>query len=129
PYLVPAKSVILMSAFLTQRDARYFPDPLRFDPERWTEQAKAQRHKFSYYPFGGGSRLCIGDQFAWMEGTLVVTTLAQKWRLQGQSGRNVEFDRTFTLRPKGGLPMVVKARTETNFVKRPYAPLTAGNAG
>jgi cytochrome P450 len=128
PYAVPAKSVVLMSPYLTHRDARYFPDPERFDPERWTDQAKAQRPKFSYFPFGGGSRTCIGDQFAWMEGTLVLITLAQKWQLQNVPGTNVRFDRTFTLRPKGGLPMVARMRKKASSVERPYASFKTGSA-
>jgi cytochrome P450 len=71
-----------MSPYVMHRDPRWFPEPDRFDPERWTPEARDARPKFSYFPFGGGSRLCIGERFAWMEGTLMLATIAQKWRLR-----------------------------------------------
>lgn len=64
-----------------------------------------KRHKFAYYPFGGGSRICIGNQFALMEATLVLSTLAQRFHLEPAGDKPVEVDPTFTLRPKNGLPM------------------------
>ena len=67
-YAVPKKSLVLMSQFVMHRDPRYFPDPLRFDPTRWIPAARESRPQFSYFPFGGGPRQCIGDGFAWMEG-------------------------------------------------------------
>jgi cytochrome P450 len=76
---LPAKTTVLMSQFVTHRDPRFFPDPLRFDPERFTPEAKARRTKFAYFPFGAGFRQCIGESFAWMEGILLLATLAQKW--------------------------------------------------
>jgi len=56
-----------MSQFVTHRDPRYFPEPLRFDPDRWTAGSREARPQFSYFPFGGGPRRCIGEGFAWME--------------------------------------------------------------
>ena len=70
-----------MSQYVMHRDPRYFPDPERFDPERWTPEAQASRPKFSYFPFGGGARVCIGEQFAWMEGILLLATIAQQWQM------------------------------------------------
>jgi cytochrome P450 len=66
-YTVPAKTLVLMSPYATQRDERFFPAPECFDPERWTTEAKESRPAFSYFPFGGGPRRCIGEGFAWME--------------------------------------------------------------
>jgi cytochrome P450 len=77
-YVIPAGSSIIMSQYITQRDARYFPEPKRFDPRRWTDEAQAQRPKFSYFPFGGGARVCIGEPLAWLEMILIVATLAQR---------------------------------------------------
>src|SRR5262249_12994988 len=73
-YTIPAGAVILMSPYVTHRDPRWFADPDRFDPERWTAERAAARPKFSYFPFGGGARVCIGERFAWMEGVLLLVT-------------------------------------------------------
>lgn len=109
-YRLPANTLILMSPFIMHRDERYYPEPLRFDPERWTPEAKAARPKFSYFPFGGGSRQCIGEAFAWMEGVLLVATLAQRWRLRLLPGHPVATRPLVTLRPKFGMKMTVERR-------------------
>src|SRR5271166_1762618 len=109
-FFLPAKTTVLMSQFVTHRDARFFPDPLRFDPERFTPEAKARRVKFSYFPFGAGARQCIGESFAWMEGVLVLATLAQKWKLSLVPGHRVEPQPLITLRPRYGMRMVVEGR-------------------
>jgi cytochrome P450 len=109
-YFLPAKTTLLMSQFITHRDARFFPDPLRFDPERFTPEAKARRTKFSYFPFGAGFRHCIGESFAWMEGALVLATLAQKWKMALVAGQKVEPEPLITLRPKYGMQMQIEAR-------------------
>jgi Cytochrome P450 len=104
-YTVPARSVVLMSQYIVHRDPRFFPDPEHFDPERWTPEAQASRPKFSYFPFGGGTRVCIGEQFAWMEGILLVATLAQKWKMRLEPGHPVDILPLITLRPKNGMRM------------------------
>ena len=110
PYRLPAGTTVLMSQFITHRDARFFPDPMRFDPERFTPEAKAVRPRFTYFPFGMGPRQCIGEAFAWMEATLVIATILQKWRMRHVEGHQVEPQPLFTLRPKGGMPMDVIPR-------------------
>jgi len=110
-FYLPARTTVLMSQFITHRDARFFPDPLRFDPQRFTPDAKARRTKFTYFPFGAGFRQCIGESFAWMEGVLVLATLAQKWKLNLLPGHRVEPEPLITLRPKYGMRMQVEART------------------
>jgi cytochrome P450 len=109
-YFLPAKTTVLISQFITHRDSRYFPDPLRFDPERFTPEAKAQRMKFTYFPFGAGVRQCIGESFAWMEGILILATLAQKWKLKLVPGHRVEPQPLITLRPKYGMVMDLEKR-------------------
>jgi cytochrome P450 len=112
-YFLPAKTTVLISQFIIHRDPRFFPDPLRFDPERFTPEAKARRTKFTYFPFGAGFRQCIGESFAWMEGVLVLATLAQRWKLRLVPGHRVEPQPLITLRPKFGMRMVVEERCAT----------------
>jgi cytochrome P450 len=109
-YTIPARSILLMSQYVTHHDARFFPDPFRFDPERWTPEARESRPKFSYFPFGGGPRLCIGEHFAWMEGVLVLATIAQRFRMRLAPGHPVEMQPLVTLRPKYGMKMILEAR-------------------
>ena len=109
-YTIPARSVVLMSQYITHRDPRYFPEPERFDPERWTTEAQAARPKFSYFPFGGGARVCIGEQFAWMEGVLLLATLAQQWKMQLVPGHPVDIQPLITLRPRHGMRMKLTRR-------------------
>ncbi|MCI0661787.1 MAG: cytochrome P450 [Acidobacteria bacterium] len=109
-YHIPAGSILVTCPYVTHHDKRYFPYPFRFDPERWTPEAKESRPKFSYYPFGGGPRLCIGEHFAWMEGVLVLATIAQKWRLRLLAKEPVEALPVIIMRPKDGLKMKLEIR-------------------
>jgi cytochrome P450 len=113
-FSLPAKTTVLISQFITHRDARFFPDPLRFDPERFTPENKARRTKFTYFPFGAGFRQCIGESFAWMEGVLLLATIGQKWKLKLAPGHLVEPEPLITLRPKYGMRMLVEARQKVN---------------
>ena len=109
-FFLPARTTVLISQFITHRDPRYFLDPLRFDPNRFSPEAKAQRTKFTYFPFGAGVRQCIGESFAWMEGVLILATLAQKWKLKLVPGHQIEPQPLITLRPKYGMRMQVEPR-------------------
>jgi cytochrome P450 len=110
-FFLPARTTVLMSQFVTHRDARYFPDPERFDPERFSPEGRARRAKFTYFPFGAGARQCIGESFAWMEGVLILATLAQRWKLRLVPGHRVEPQPLITLRPRYGMVMNVEERT------------------
>jgi len=107
---IAAKSICILSPYVMQRDARWFREPERFDPDRWTPEAREARPKFSYFPFGGGARVCIGERFAWMEGTLLLATLAQKWKLSLAEGQRVEPLPLITLRTKYGMRMICQPR-------------------
>lgn len=109
-YTVPAKALVLMSQFVMHREPRYFPEPLRFDPERWQPAARESRPQFSYFPFGGGPRRCIGEGFAWMEGVLLIATLAQQWRMRLAPSHPVALKPVITLRPKHGMRMTLTRR-------------------
>ena len=108
-FLIPSRSVVLMSPYVVHRDPRWFPDPLAFRPERWLAD-DSSRPKFAYFPFGGGARVCIGERFAWMEGTLLLAAIGQRWRLRLESGHRVETHARITLRPKHGMRMVAERR-------------------
>lgn len=111
-FFLPAKTTVLISQFITHRDPRFFPHPLRFDPERFNAEAKLRRSKFTYFPFGAGARQCIGESFAWTEAVLLLATLGQKWKLKLIPGHKVDPEPLITLRPKYGMQMRVEARTE-----------------
>ncbi len=104
------KSIVVVSPYVMHRGAKYYPDPERFDPERWTPEAKKARPQFSYFPFGGGSRLCIGERFAWMEGVLILAAFAQRWKLRLDPGQRVEPQPIITLRTRYGMRMAVEPR-------------------
>ena len=110
-FAVPEGSIVVASQWVTHRDPRYFPDPERFDPERWRPEAREARPKFSYFPFGGGPRVCIGESFAWMEGILLLATLAKGWRLRLLPGHAVVPSPSITLRPKHGMQMTLERRS------------------
>ena len=106
-YFLPAKTTVLMSQYVMHRDARFFPDPLRFDPERFTREAKSRRTKFTYFPFGAGARQCIGESFAVMEGVADAGDACTEVEADAGSGARVEPEPLITLRPKFGMRMMV----------------------
>lgn len=108
---INSRSIVVVSPYITQHDARWWPDPERFDPGRFEGDAAKQRHRFAYYPFGGGARSCIGEPLAWLEGALILTTLVQRWRVAPVPGaKPVERQPLLTMQPRGGLPLRVEAR-------------------
>jgi cytochrome P450 len=107
-YDIPASTIVLLSQYVTHHDERWYPDPFRFDPERWTPEARAVRPKFAYFPFGGGPRVCIGEHFAKLEAGLVLATLAQRWRPRLIDGQTIVPKPSITLRPRDGISMVLE---------------------
>ncbi|MEO6804429.1 MAG: cytochrome P450 [Granulicella sp.] len=112
PYTLPPGSHVFFSQYIMGRTPEYFPDPLRFDPDRFTPEAKAARAKYTYFPFGGGSRQCIGESFAWMEGTLALATIAQRWRPRFVPAFPIVLQPKITLRPKNPVMMRLEARQD-----------------
>jgi cytochrome P450 len=110
-YTIPAKSILLMSPWVVHRDPRWWPEPESFRPERWSPDAADKRPKFAYFPFGGGTRVCIGERFAWAEGVLVLATLAQRWKMRLVPGHPVATQAVITLRPKHGMKMTLESRS------------------
>lgn len=109
-YRIPKNTVCLMPTSYIHRDEKYWKDPLKFDPTRFNEENSKGRHKFEYFPFGGGPRLCIGNNFALMEMQLVVPMILRHFKLRKPKGFTFEKDPLITLRPKPHLRMVVSKR-------------------
>jgi cytochrome P450 len=110
--LVRAGSIVLASQRVVHRDPRYFPDPDRFDPMRWTAEARKERPEFSYFPFSAGPRACAGEAFAKAEDTLIIGTLAQKWRARAVSGLQPEAIPGRSDAPYSGVRMTLEARSK-----------------
>lgn len=108
-YRIRAGSVVLLSPWLVHHDPRWWADPERFDPARWSAEREAEQPRFAYFPFGGGPRKCIGEGFAWTESILVLATLAQRWTLRHAPGATVGMQPLITLRPTG-LRMIATPR-------------------
>jgi cytochrome P450 len=109
-YDIPSGAHVFFSQYLLSRTPEYFPDPLRFDPDRFTPEAKAARDKYAYIPFGGGNRQCIGESFAWMEGILTLATIASRYRLIYLGKTPPIPQPKITLRPRDPVMMRLQPR-------------------
>jgi cytochrome P450 len=110
-FAVPKNSLVLASPFVMHRDARFWTDAEKFQPERWDAvSVKEAGNDFVYFPFSKGVRSCIGEQFAWTEGVLLLATLGRKWKLKLLSEHKIELQAMITLRPKFGMKMQIEKR-------------------
>ena len=109
-YTIPAGSSILMSQYVMHHDPRYYEKPEEFNPNRWTDDFKAHLPRFSYFPFGGGIRGCIGESFAWMEGILIIATIVQEWSMRLTPSQRIKLDPAITLRSRYGMKMKLLQR-------------------
>ncbi|MEP6619619.1 MAG: cytochrome P450 [bacterium] len=112
-FTVPARTIVLMSQWVVHRDPRWWPDASSFRPERWLAGGSAldaSRPKFSYFPFGAGTRVCIGEQFAWMEGMLALASFARRFQLTLVPDHRVVPQPIVTLRSRYGMRMTVRTR-------------------
>jgi cytochrome P450 len=110
PYRIPPGAHFFMSQYIVSRSPEFYPDPLRFDPDRFTPEAKAARPRFTYFPFGAGSRQCIGESFAWMEGVLAIATIASRWRMTYLGAAPPVPQAKITLRPRDPVMMRISRR-------------------
>jgi cytochrome P450 len=106
-YVIPANSIIVLSPYITHRHPAFWEHAEVFDPERFAPAQAATRPHYAYFPFGGGPRICIGNNFALMETQLVLATIAQQYRLRLVPGHPVEPEAFLSLRPRSGLPMTL----------------------
>jgi cytochrome P450 len=106
---IPSGALVLMCSYLVHRDPRFFPDPLEFQPDRWLDGSSRDRPKLAFFPFGAGRRSCIGESFAWMEGVIVLATLARQWRMQLVDAPR-DMDLRITMRPQGPVFMTPAGR-------------------
>jgi cytochrome P450 len=110
-YRVPAGTQVFMFQWATQRDRRFYDDPLKFKPERWTDEFNARLPKYAYFPFGAGPRACIGAAFAMMEIILALAAIGQRFRLELVPDHPVTIWPAMSLRPREGIKVVVRNRT------------------
>ncbi len=109
-YRVVAGSAVVISPYLTHRHPEFWSgDVEAFDPSRFEPGAMRVRHRYAYFPFGGGPRRCLGEAMARMEGQFVLAMIAQRYALELQRGFEVVREPVLTLRPRDGIPMTVRA--------------------
>lgn len=108
---VPKGSTVLIVPWLLHRHAKLWDNPGQFDPERFSPERSETRQRFAYLPFGGGKRICIGAAFALTEATVLLATLAQRYRLRLAPGHPVEPQGLITLRARHGMQMIPEARS------------------
>ncbi|WP_273732245.1 cytochrome P450 [Mycolicibacterium septicum] len=111
-YYIRKGTIVVILTHRLHRNPDVWPDPERFDPTRFLPGAGADRPKAAYVPFGGGRRICIGSQFAMIEGTLIAARTGQRFVLDAVPGHTVVEEGFTTLRPKGGLPMLIRRRVD-----------------
>lgn len=104
-YTVPKGSFAFVSPYVSHRNEKYFPEPTKFDPDRWLPECVESRPQYSYFPFGVGPRACIGQSFAWMEAILGLATVARQWRFRLDPGQRIDTNPKITLRPRYGMKM------------------------
>jgi cytochrome P450 len=104
-YRVPKRALVTVNTFAMQRDARFFPDPERFDPSRFAPGWEQRIPRYAYLPFGAGPRVCIGNSFAMMEARLILATVAQRWRFALEPGQDVRPMQLVTVRARNGIRM------------------------
>ncbi len=110
-YKIAPKSLVLASQFVIHHDSRFWENPESFQPERWEKLSiKEAGNKFIYFPFSKGIRNCIGENFAWMEGVLLLAILGRNWRLNLMPEQKIALQPMITLRPKYGMKMRIEKR-------------------
>jgi cytochrome P450 len=105
---IPAGTFISLIPYLTHRDPRLWPDPLRFDPDRFAPEAVRERPRFAYVPFSAGPRQCIGNEFALMEAQIVLAMMMQRFKVEAVDAHTIDAAASVTTRPSA--PVLVRLR-------------------
>jgi cytochrome P450 len=111
-YRIPKGSLLSVNTYGLQRDARFYPDPERYDPERFSPGWEERIPRYAYLPFGAGPRVCIGNAFALMEARLILATVAQCYKLSLEPGQKVVPVQLITVKPRGPVWMNLRRRTD-----------------
>ena len=111
-YTIPKGAQILTSQWIVHRDARFFPNPEAFDPDRWEKDKTKDMPRYAYFPFGGGPRVCIGNHFAMMEAILVLAVVLQRYHFEVVPGQTLKLAPSVTLRPKRGVRAIAQKRAQ-----------------
>jgi cytochrome P450 len=106
-YSIPARSLIVVSPFVTHKHPGFWKEPDHFDPDRFSPERSADRHRFAYFPFGAGPRVCIGERQALMVLRLSLVTILQRYRLKPVPDHPIEIHTAMTIRPRYGMLMQV----------------------
>ena len=109
---IPAEAAVVVSPYTMHRHPKYWTDPMDFNPARFLDPTGPQRHRFSFFPFGGGPHNCIGGDFALFEGQLILSCIMQQYHVDGVDGRCLEPRATLTLRPQDGFRVVLRPRQD-----------------
>jgi cytochrome P450 len=113
-YTIPKGASLMFSQYVMHHDKKYYDNPESFDPDRWTEEFKMHLPRFSYFPFGGGIRGCVGEPFAWQEGILLIATISCYWSMRVAPNQRVKLQPGITLNPKNGIKMKLKSRRKSS---------------
>jgi cytochrome P450 len=108
--VLPAGSVMLIPMWVVHRDPRIYPDPLRFDPERFEGDWKKRYPRYAFFPFGGGPHVCLGAHLSMFEGQIMLPMMVQRFRYEMVPQPDLHLQALLTLRPRGGLQLRVRER-------------------
>jgi len=119
-HIIPAGTNIIMSAYNAHRDPRHFPEPEKFDPERFSSQNSAGRHPYAYIPFGIGRRMCVGHVYATMEAKTILSTVLRRYRITefegGIKGLEENLKLSFVMSPKNGIRVKLLPRSHPSHM-------------
>jgi cytochrome P450 len=122
---LPARTLLFVSPYAIHMSPEVWPDPEEFDPDRFLPEREVGRHKSAWIPFGVGPRVCIGNHFALMEGPIVLATIMRNVKLEIDATRTIEADAFATLRPKGGVPAVVRRQAARGSIGKDDAAISS----
>jgi len=100
----------MLFPYATHRHSEFWSDPNRFDPDRFLPEAEEERHPFAYFPFGGGQRICLGNNFAMLEAHILTALLARRFEARLVAGHRPQIEMGGTLMVRNGMPMSIIRR-------------------